>query len=206
MNSDSPVKDGFMIDAEGRHCPVDTIKPEHILEDTLVRELVAEAEKVSALLTALRGTVKSSVTAYLELVGERYGVTKGGPKGNLTLKSFDGLLQLKVAIGDFIDFGPELQIAKGLLDQYLDRISAGADSDLRRIVMETFNVNQEGKIDKDRILSLRRIAIEDDLWSSAMTAISDSVRVTRTKEYFRLYRKAERGQNFEQIPLNLASV
>ena len=78
--------------------------------------------------------------------------------------------------------------------------------ELKAIVTDAFKVNKEGKVDKDRILGLRRFQFDDDRWKRAMQAISDSVRVTRSKEYIRFYRRPAPDQDFVQIPLDLARV
>src|SRR3546814_15379247 len=90
--------------------------------------------------------------------------------------------------------------------QCLTDWSASAGEELRAIVTDAFRVNKEGKLDKDRILGLRRFEFADERWKRAMQAISDSVRVTRSKEYIRFYRRPAADQDFVQIPLALANV
>ena len=200
------IPDGYMTNGEGHLVPIDQIKPHHILEDQLVREIIALADAEAESLRSLKDTIKESVDSFLALVAERYGVTKGGKKGNVSLSSFDGRLQLQVAIGEFTDFGPELHAAKTLIDECLTDWSAGAGNELKTIVTDAFRVNKEGRLDKDRILALRRHDFDDPRWKRAMDAISDSVRVQRSKEYFRLYRRPAADANFEQIPLDIARV
>lgn len=194
-----------MEDAQGRLVPVSSIKPEHLVEDGLVRDLLAKAVVVSEALSNFRGIVKGDVTAHLELLAEKYGARRGGTKGNVTLKSFDGSVKVEVAIAESIAFGPELDTAKALLDEYLDEVSAGADEGLRRIVMETFSVNKAGKIDTARILALRRLNIEHPLWLRAMDAINDAIRPAQSREYFRFYTRREDGR-YQAVPLAITDV
>ncbi|SMF85863.1 Protein of unknown function [Tistlia consotensis] len=197
---------GFMQDAEGRLVPESVVKPEHKQEDRLVRELIEEALGVSGQLAAFRQRSYQDIQAHLQLVAEQYGVTHGGKKGNVSLTSYDGTLRVQIAVGEFIDFGPELQVAKQLIDECLTNWSDKAPDELKAIVTDAFKVNKEGKLDKDRILGLRRFKFEDGRWQRAMQAISDSVRVTRSKEYIRFYRRPSPDQDFVQIPLALANV
>ncbi|PWR17663.1 DUF3164 family protein [Zavarzinia aquatilis] len=206
MSDTAAVPAGYMQDAEGRLVPADKVKPQHVLEDQVVREIVDLALEESRRLSALKVNIKTSVDAFVELVAERYGVERAGRKGNMTLTSFDGSLQLQVAVGQFIDFGPELQIAKQLIDQCLTAWSANGSDELKVIVTDAFRVNKEGKLDKDRILGLRRHNFGDERWKQAMAAISDSIKVQRSKEYFRLYRRPAPDRDFEQIPLDIARV
>ena len=136
---------------------------------------------------------------------QRSSTRLGGGRGNLTLDTFDGELLVLVSVGDQLDFGPELQIAKQLIDGCIHRWSEGASVNLQAIVNDAFDVDKKGKLNVGRILALRRINIVEADWLKAMDAISAATRVVRSKRYLRLYRK--RGDlEKEQVPLDLASV
>ena len=62
------------------------------------------------------------------ILEQKYGATIGGAKGNKTLRGVDGLYKVQVQVADHIDFGPELQIAKGLVDECLNEWSASASA------------------------------------------------------------------------------
>ncbi|TDP46048.1 uncharacterized protein DUF3164 [Zavarzinia compransoris] len=202
MNTDDMDR---MEDAQGRLVSVSSIKPEHLIEDGVVRALMTLALGLSEEIAQFRAHATAEVSAHLDLLAEKYGAKRGGKKGNVTLKSFDGSLKVELAIGETITFGPELETAKALLDQYLDEVSAGADEGLRRIVMETFSVNKAGKIDQNRILALRRIEIDHPLWARAMDAIGDAIRPAMSREYFRFYRR-QPGGRYEGVPLAITDV
>ncbi|MFZ2872769.1 DUF3164 family protein [Zavarzinia sp.] len=206
MSDANAVPAGYMQDAEGRLVPADKVKPQHVLEDQMVRELAALAEEESCRLAALKVNIKTSVDAFVELVANQYGITRGRGRGNLTLSSYDGTIRLQVAIADFIEFGPELQVAKSLIDECLTDWSAGGSAELKLIVNDAFRVNKAGQLDKDRILGLRRYDFPDLRWKKAMEAINDAIRVQKSKEYFRLYRRGGADEDFRQIPLDIARV
>lgn len=196
---------GYMQDSAGRMVPRANVKPEHLLEDELVRNLVAGADVISGVLRKFRETAFAEIKAFSDLLDQQYGVKKsGGAKGNFTLTSFDGTLRVQVAIGDYLSFGPELQTAKRLVDECLTRWSEGVNDNLRTIVNDAFQVDKEGKLQVDRILALRRLAITDATWSRAMEAISNAVRVTHSKTYVRFYRRASAEADFVLVPLDLA--
>lgn len=204
--TDITVPDGYMEDAEGRLVPADKVKPQHVMEDQLVRELYALAEEESRRLLALKVNIKTSVDAFLDLLAEHYGIARGGRKGNITLSSYDGRIRLQVAVADFIEFGPELQVAKSLIDECLTDWSAGGSEELKLIVIDAFRVNKSGQLDKDRILGLRRYDFPDERWKRAMVAINDAIRVQRSKEYFRLHRREAADQDYVQVALDIARV
>lgn len=209
MNSTTPtpsIPEGFREDPAGRLVPIATIKPEHLLEDELVQQLHAEARAMSETLAQFRDSARERIDGYLALLEQKYGVARRGKKGNLTLSSFDGALRVQLAVGEFIGFGPELQVAKQLVDECLGRWTEHTNDNLRAVVNDTFQVNKEGKVNADRILALRRLAIADETWQRAMTAIGDAVRVTRSKEYLRFHARPAPGREHVLIPLDIARV
>lgn len=205
--TDTPaVPDGCLVDAEGRFVPIASIKPEHLLEDEMVRTLVARAEATSAELASFRAIARDEIGAHLDIVASQYGVERRKGKGNVSFTSYDGRLKVQLSVGEFLSFGPELQAAKCLIDECLTDWTTDSRTELKTIVTDAFRVNKEGRLDPDRILALRRYEFADERWKRAMTAISDSVRVTRSKEYLRFYRRPAPDRDFVQVPLDVAKV
>jgi hypothetical protein len=197
--------EGYRSDAKGRLVPVALVKPEHLLEDDLVRALHASAVQLSEQIRHFREKSTADILAFMELLADKYGAQRGGPRGNLTLTTFDGTLRVQLATNDQLELGPELQVAKELVDTCIKRWSDGATPELLAIVDDAFNVDQKGKLNTDRILALRRLAIEDPEWIKAMAAISDAVRVIATKRYLRLYARGAVDAKYVQVPLDIAS-
>ncbi|AHJ69348.1 Hypothetical protein GbCGDNIH2_7297 [Granulibacter bethesdensis] len=205
----SGIPDGWMQDSSGRLIRRESVKPEHILEDRLVRELHEQASSLRTALIALRDQAFDEVDAYLDVLAQEYGQMRGaraGAKGNITLSSYDGSLRVLVAVSDTIAFGPELTVAKQLLDKCLTRWSEGANAHIRTLVLDAFNVGQQGKLQVDRILGLRRLAIDDPEWLRAMEAISNAVRTDRSKRYVRFYHRTSQDMPYVQLPLDIARV
>lgn len=198
--------EGYWIDAKGNHIPPGNVKEHDKLEDNLVRQQVASAKELSAALKAFKDKSLAEAAEFKTMTFTRYEIKKGGKKGNMTLRTYDGAFEIQVAVADSLSFGVEIQAAKVLVDQCLENWSEGANENLRVIVMDAFQVNKEGKIDTGRILGLHRYKIEDDLWQRAMQAITDAVRVTTTKTYIRYYEIDLETGNRTAIPLDLAAV
>lgn len=197
---------GYMEDAQGNLVPEAKVKPEHKIEDDVVRRLSGSAQALRDTLTVFKETALNEAAAFRALISEKYGASKGGAKGNMTLRSFDGKLELQVAVSDNLSFGPELQAAKELIDHCVERWSEGANDNIRALVNHAFQVNKEGRIDTSRVLGLRRLDITDAEWLRAMEAISDAVRVTSSKTYIRFYEVDTETGNRQPIPLDLAAL
>ncbi len=71
-------------------------------------------------------------------MAEKYGRTRGGAKGNVTFSSFDGAQQITIRVQETLTFGPELQIAKDLIDECVTEWSEGANANLRAIISDAF--------------------------------------------------------------------
>ncbi len=79
-------------------------------------------------------------------------------------------------------------------------------NELKIIITDAFQVNKEGNINTGKVLDLRRHKIENELWQRAMKAIADSIQVTGSKRYMRLYQRDGQDGAVRLIPLDFAAV
>jgi hypothetical protein len=194
----------YMADAKGALVPLEMVKPAHKLEDELVRKIMRYADDLSAQIARFRGHTMTDLGEFDALLAQEYGVTKGGPKGNRTYQSHDGLMKVQVQVSDFIDFGPQLQIAKRLLDECLNEWAADSRPEIRAVITRAFNTDKEGKVNRAEIFMLLRLDIEDPRWQEAMRAIRDAMRVTGSKEYVRFYRRDRVTDRWQAVTIDLA--
>ncbi|MFB5077168.1 DUF3164 family protein [Raoultella sp. C349492] len=199
------IPDGYMADRKGRLVPIEQVSPFDQEMDAFVRAQVKEAELESARIKAFKNQSFDDCYAWLDLVAEKYDRQRGGLKGNVTFSTFDGSQQIRIAVQDSLTFGPELQVAKDIIDECLSEWSEGANKNLKAIVNDAFAVDQEGKLNTGRILSLRRIKIDDPRWLQAMDCISESLQVAVSKTYIRFLKKDAEGK-MTSIPIDIAAV
>lgn len=196
---------GYFQDAKGRLVPEHLVKPEHKLEDQMVRKILGYADELSAQIARFKGHTFDDVGAFLALLAEKYQASRGGSKGNMTFTSFDGTLKVQVQVADAITFGPELQIAKDLVDECIAEWAEGSRAEIRALVEHAFRTDKEGLVNREAIFALRRIDIADERWQRAMAAITDSIRVAGSKTYVRFYRRADAQGRWQAIPIDLAA-
>lgn len=196
----------YWIDSEGSLVPENLVKPQHQLEDQTVRKIIGFAKELSDQVTRFKLHTMGDLAALDQIVAEKYGFVKRGNKGkgNRTYMSFDGLMKVSVQIADFMDFGPELQIAKQLIDECLNEWSAEARPEIQTIVTRAFNTDQEGKVNRSEVLMLLRLDIDDERWKQAMNAIRDAQRPRSSKEYVRFATRATREADWVSITIDLA--
>jgi hypothetical protein len=194
----------YLTDAKGALVPLETIKPTDKLEDEVVRKVMRFAGELSDQITRFRGHTMTDLGEFDALLAQEYNVKKGGPKGNRTYQSFDGLLKVEVKVADFIDFGPQLQVAKRLLDECLTEWSADSRPEIRAVITRAFNTDKEGQVNRSEIFMLLRLDIEDPRWQEAMRAIREAMRVTGSKEYVRFHRRARVTDRWQAVTIDLA--
>lgn len=193
-----------MKDGKGRLQPLSTVKPQDQLQDEVVRKIISYALELSAQIARFKGHSFEDVNSFIDLLGQEYGETRGGRKGNMTFLSYDGTMKMSIQVADHYDYGPELQIAKGLVDECLTEWSADARPELRSIIERAFQTDKEGKINRAELLSLKRLEIEDDRWKRAMQAISDAERAVGSRTYMRFYLRDHADAPWEPVTIDLA--
>lgn len=196
----------YRYDAKGSLVPETLIKAQHLIQDDVVRKIMGYAIALSDQVARFKAHTFEDIGAFEALLAQEYGSVIGGAKGNKTLMSHDGLYKVQVQVADAIVFGPELQIAKGLVDECLNEWAEGARDELRAIVTRAFNTDKEGQINRAEIFMLLRLDIADPRWQRAMQAIRDAMRVVGSKTYVRCYRRATFDGAWEPVSIDLAKV
>lgn len=205
-NSTPDIPEGYMQDAQGRLVPIEAIKPIDLERHKLVLEIVAKARELNAAMAKFKLDAFGDIAAFVQLSGEQYGAKVGGNKGNVSLLAFDGSYKVQRSVAETITFDERLQAAKALIDECIHTWSAGASKEIRALINDAFQVDAAGRINTTRVLGLRRLDITDDKWKSAMQAIGDAVQVTGSKSYVRIYERIGTTDQYQAIPLDIASI
>lgn len=195
----------YLRDAKGSLVPIAAIKAADLLMDELVRKMVAEAAKLSAEIAAFKVSSFKRVGELQALIAQQYGAKIGGVKGNITLSTFDGCQKVQVQAADQLEFGPELEAAKALIDECLNEWAATSGAELRALVNRVFQVDQQGKISTSQVFMLLRVESEDERWQKAMEAIHDSIRVIGSRNYVRFSRRDAGDAPWRGIPIDIAA-
>jgi len=195
----------FMTDCQGRQVPEELVKDIDKLRDQMVRRIADEAVKMKDVLNQFKERIRDEIYSFVEKSAGEYGVKWGGKKGNITLNTYDGKYRLLVQMNDNITFDERLQVARELIGKCLNKWSDGARQEIKLLVNDAFQVDKTGKISTARVLGLRRLDIQDKDWQKAMTAITESIQITGTKQYLRVYERDDNGE-YQMIPLDVAAL
>jgi hypothetical protein len=196
----------FWIDHQGSYIRDELVKPQHKLEDQTVRKIIGYALELSAQIGRFKLHTMADLAALDQIMEEQHGFVKAGNKGkgNRTYMTFDGLMKVQVQVAALMDFGPELQIAKGLIDQCLTEWAADSRPEIQTIVTRAFNTDKEGQVNRSEILMLLRLDIKDERWMKAMDAIRAAQRPRSAKEYVRFGVRADARDDFATVTIDLA--
>ncbi len=197
---------GYWVDAKGVLTPIDIIKEIDKERDNLVGEIVKRSVLVNEALDDLKSRAFADIQAFVDLSAEKYGATKGGKKGNVTLYSFDGRYKIQRAMQDRIAFDERLQAAKSLIDECLADWTVGARPEIQTLINQAFITDKAGEINAGRVLALRRLNIEDARWVNAMVAIGEALQVVGSKSYLRVYERIGDTDQYQPIALDIAGV
>lgn len=205
MHHVDPIPGGYRRDSKGRLVPERLVKPQELLEDQTVAKILGYADDLEAQISRFRAHTFEDVGAFLDLLGERYGAKRGGAKGNITLRSYDGTVKVQIAVADSMVFGPELQVAKELIDDCIEAWSEGARDEIKTLVQHAFKTDKEGEVSREAVFALRRVKIDDERWQRAMEAITDSIRIVGSKTYVRFYRRSSPEDRWRPVSIDIAS-
>ena len=200
------VPAGHRRNALGHLIPEGLIKPIDLLRDEVVLKQVAKAKDLQLQMQATKVQMQQEIADYLDLSASEYGVSYGGAKGNVSLVSFDGRYKLQIAVQDSISFDERLQAARVLIDECLADWTEGASPELQAIVNQAFDTDKEGQINTGRVLTLRRLDIQDERWQRAMLAIGEAIQVVGSRSYIRVYERIGESEQYRPIPLDIAGV
>lgn len=203
---EQPIPRGYWKDAKGNLVPEAKIKPIDKARQEAVTCLCVEAKSLAATMVAFKLEAMHRLEAFIQRSLAEYEVKVGGTKGNVSLITYDGRYKVVRQVAERIMFDERLQAAKELIDECIHAWARGSNANIKVLVNDAFQVDQEGKISTGRVLGLRRLQIVDETWDRAMKAISDSMAVQSTKSYIRFYERDERTGEYQPIVLDMAAL
>lgn len=199
-------------DPQGRTVPDHLVSDADRMKDELSERLVEGAEGVQKVMDAFKKSSMDEMQAAKALLFEKYGAKIGGQKGGFGIRSYDGATEVRISVADRIIFGPELQVAKALIDECIASWAEGADPNIMVLINDAFQVNKAGRIDTNRVLRLQKLPIRrpdgsrDERWEQAMEAITQALIVDETATYIRFYRRNAQTNAMDLVNLDFSAL
>lgn len=197
---------GYMKNAMGHLVPRENVREQDLLRDQVARSLAALALEINQKLVGYKKKALGDIEDLVKISAERYGVTLGGEKGNISVSSYDGKYKVVRSVADLIQFTEELEAAKALIFACIKRWSVGVNPHIQTLVGRAFAPGRNGQLKTAAVLDLLRIEFDDSEWKEAMRALKDSIAANGTATYVRVYERIGSSDQYKAIPLDLASV
>ena len=201
VDGDNPT---HMLDSQGRAVPIANVSDADRLMTETVNTILGFADDLSAQIGRFKGHTFDDVYTTRDLLAERYGLRRGGEKGNITLTRFDGLARVSIKVAEQLAFGPQLQIAKQLVDQYIDEFRDEIPNEIMPLLTHAFQMEKPGVVNTQAIYGLQRLKIDHPVWEQAMKAITESRMVLGSKAYIKIERRADYGAPWQTVTIDLA--
>lgn len=205
MSNNPPIPEGYMQDPAGRLVPEAQVREQDKLRDSVVNELAQEAIDISRRLIRFKSRALNDIKDLIQLAADKYEVDLGGKKGNISLTTYNGRYKVQRTYAENIRFTEELQAAQELFARCLDRWTENADTNVSALVDRAFRTSRSGQIKTGELLGLLRLEIKDPDWLRACEALKDSINVTGSTVYVRVYERIGDSDKYRLIPLDLAS-
>ncbi len=194
----------YLEDARGNLVHISNVKEVDVMRNDVVMELVQEGMKQAEKVAAYKRKAYDSIIAFAELSHEKYGVKRGGKKGNISLTTYDGRYKIELARQDKLQFTEQLSAAQALILECFEEWTEGSRDEVRMLINEAFKTNKAGQVSTGKVLRLLQLEIKHPKWELAMEAIRDSIHVAGSAAYIRIYKRVGEGQ-YQQIALDGSS-
>ncbi len=197
---------GYVMKADGSLVPKKMVSALDLSRDKLVKDLVKRAKAVQQPMADFKAAAMDEIAQFISDSAANYDARMGGKKGNVTLISFDGRYKVARTFAENVYFDERLQAAKVLIDECIHRWAKNSRAEIKVLVNDAFQTDKQGNINTQRILGLKRLAIEDETWQKAMQAITDSIQIAGTKSYIRFYERLDNSESYTPVALDIAAL
>lgn len=201
-DGDNPT---HMLDSKGRAVPLANVSDADKLMSETVDTILRFADDLAAQLSRFKGHTFDDVYTTRDLMAEKFGITRGGEKGNITLTHFNGLSRISIKMQEQMAFGPQLQMAKTLVDDYIEAYRDEIPDEIMPLLTHAFQMEKPGIVNTHAIYGLQRLKIDHPIWKQAMQAITESRIVLGSKAYINMQRRADYGAPWQTVTIDLAT-
>lgn len=192
----------YYVDAAGRLVPAEMVPEYDKIKDQTVESVYEKLMGLREQMLAVKADTLQTITDLKRILESRYGV-KFGDKNNMSFTTIDGAKRLRVDQNTIKSFDEKILVAKAKIDSLIEKWAQGSNVNLVAIVKQAFELDQSGNINVARVLSLRRLNVDDPEWKEAMDLISDSFQPVMSKQYLNMQVRQKDGR-YAAIDLNFA--
>ena len=199
-----------LTDSDGNQIPIKYLKPYEKTREKKVQAIFTRWTKTRA---AVEKCMADCINDLVELQGERAKLPNGdiGAKGNFSVSSFDGLINVQIKQSYNIRLDERSERARDMMLAYAESMIgkvqdiAGVDVQfMRRMIESTFKPTSTGQLSVGKVFDLLKYTVNDPNWIKAQNILRDSMESERSKAYLIVAKKPDRQHDAETIRLDAA--
>lgn len=204
------AKPKYMINSDGDPVPVKHVSTYEKKTEHKVQAIYKRWNKTRR---ALEKCMADCVADMAYLQDERVKLPGGklGKKGNFSVSSFDGLVNIQIKQNYQISLDDRAKQARDLMFDYAEKQVAkmGEASGenfpfLMQLIEDTFRPNSIGALPYGKVLQLLRYDIKAVQWLKARALLVDSIKPQKGKAYLIVSEQVDRQHDAETIRLDAA--
>lgn len=203
------IPEGWVRNAAGNLVHESEISEQDKLRDQVVMGIATVAQRLNAELKALKEKALADINDLITISGEKYDMKLGGPKGNVSLLSFDGQFKLKRIHQDSIGYTEAMEVAKAKVFECISRwgqtVQEDAHKHLFTVATRAFRPTRTGEISIARVTDMLGAEIDDPDWKQAKQAVIDSLIVNGKAVYIQVQQRVG-DKKYQTILLDIAGV
>lgn len=207
MTKQHDIPEGWKMDGEGRLVRIENISAQHIEEDALVTEFIAQAQALQQAMQQLKTALSKSADTFVARLIEEYGIKKLGKiKGNIDFFSFDRRYKISRRVHDTIRVNARIEAARQLFDQYIDTVTQDLQDDgVKVLINRAFKPARTNEFSVGKLVQLLNLDIKHPLFRQAVEALRDALETDTSSVYFNFYERNNQG-SYELISLRFSDV
>ncbi len=204
----SVIENGKWQDKSGNFVHPDMVRIDKQIEDELVERLVGGALVVQTAMKEFKLNAFAECYAFVDLLRKEYDMERITSKvGAVTLKNFNGTMEVQIQVAKLITFDQKLALAKEKIDEYLTHKTENLDAEIQTLITRAFDV-KNGNVNAKEIIGLKSYNITHPKWVEAMKMIDEATEIAGTKSYIRFKQRSglKLDGAMENIVLDLAGL
>jgi hypothetical protein len=192
-------------DHNGNEIPANYIHKIDKEKHAAAQKLCTKAEDLSTRLKSLKDEMFSICDAFHErMLADNNVTVRVNSKGGYSIQTIDKAIKVVITVAETIHFNDKIEVAQAKIQEYLEKIMQGANTDLQLLVNRAFKTSK-GRLDTKQIIGLFQLNITHETWKEAMELIKQSMTTNSTKRYVQVWKRKENGE-YEAVKLDFASL
>lgn len=197
----------YMTDRFGDHIPVRLVQPYDRKRDQIVRRIAKRYLDAQAALERVKNDTAKDLSDLEALALADSGVRDFKAKGgNVTVSSYDGLVQVQCKNRVFSGLDERAKIAKQMLEEFVAELTEGQEKDDIVQIVNSLLDTRSGEINRTAALRVIKLHLKSEKFRQAKEILQDSMFASMSKTYIYVETRDSREADPVQIHLDIAKL